>query len=179
MRNKKFTAMHTNFGAGFTLIELIVVVTVIGILSGILISIINPTRVWNRGRYAKATADMDKFVEAVTIAQLHEDMVLRQITGSSCSECTCRTTDLRNSAGDCYTDWIDARNAVDTATAGQVDLSQIDRDPWGSPYVLNENEGESATSPCVRDIIRTVGPDGLYGTSDDKSITIPFYDCSD
>ncbi len=166
---------------GFTLIELLIVIVVIGILSGVLISVIDPVRIYNRGRYAKATADMNKFISAVEIARVNTGLTLRQITGKNCTAClnSCNVaTDLRNNTGACYNNWIAARDAVQNAAGGQVDLSSITRDPWGSPYLLDENEGEYDFDPCRRDSIFTAGIDGAPGGSDEQVMLIPFYNCS-
>jgi hypothetical protein len=50
------------------------------------------------------------------------------------------------------------------------------RDPWGSPFLLNENEGEVGLPPCSPDIITSVGHDGIHGTADDIAIEVaPFF----
>jgi prepilin-type N-terminal cleavage/methylation domain-containing protein len=45
---------------GFTLIELLIVIVIIGILAGVLVSVINPERQQNRARDANVTATMNK-----------------------------------------------------------------------------------------------------------------------
>jgi prepilin-type N-terminal cleavage/methylation domain-containing protein len=180
MRYKKIANIlkTSNTNLGFTLIELLIVIVIIGILSGILVSVIDPVKMYNKGKYAKAQAGMDKFIGAVTMAQVQTGLRLGSMTGTWCSSCTgCSGIDLRDSTGQCYTNWISARDAVSNTIAGQVDLSTLARDPWGSPYLLNENEGEIPANPCVYDSVTTAGPDGYYGTSDDQVYTIPFSSC--
>jgi len=47
------------------------------------------------------------------------------------------------------------------------------RDPWGSPYGLDENEREGGPTDCRLDTIRSAGPDGLLYTGDDQGYVIP------
>jgi len=35
-------------------------------------------------------------------------------------------------------------------------LTHLELDPWGSPYVLDENEGEGGAANCSRDNFRSV-----------------------
>ena len=47
------------------------------------------------------------------------------------------------------------------------------RDPWGSPYTLDENEREGGPTDCRLDTIRSAGPDGIWGNSDDGGYAVP------
>ena len=48
------------------------------------------------------------------------------------------------------------------------------RDPWGSPYCFDANQGESGPASCTTvDGFRSVGPDGVYGTADDIVVDVP------
>ncbi|HDQ88605.1 MAG TPA: hypothetical protein ENN92_00430 [candidate division WWE3 bacterium] len=120
---------------------------------------------------------MTKFIGAVEVVRVNTGLQLGRITNVWCSSCGVCDGDLRESSGTCYTNWIAARDAVNTAGQGQVDLNSINRDPWGSPYLLDESEGDPSEASCVYDTISSAGPDGISGTSDDISFTIPFYSC--
>ena len=52
---------------GFTLIELLIVVSVIGILSGLIISVINPTKLRARARDSQRIADLKKIQTALEL----------------------------------------------------------------------------------------------------------------
>ncbi|MBU1557376.1 prepilin-type N-terminal cleavage/methylation domain-containing protein [Patescibacteria group bacterium] len=162
-----------NKNKGFTLIELMVVIAIIGLLSSVVLASLTSAR--NRARYTKTQVEIRDFIKAVIIARGETPTTLLGITGSGCSGCSCRTGDIRNIAetSSCYLGWfnalVDVQNATDGVVAG---LDRMTRDPWGSPYVLDENQGESGN--CTRlDNIRTVGADGTFGTSDDQSYSIP------
>jgi prepilin-type N-terminal cleavage/methylation domain-containing protein len=55
VRNKKI-----NSQSGFTLVELLIVIVIIGILAGVVIGILNPVQQQNRARDAAARAQIDK-----------------------------------------------------------------------------------------------------------------------
>lgn len=161
---------------GFTLIELLVVISIIALLSSIVMSSLTTAR--NRARTAKAQAEMTQFAKAVTVAQGESGKTLLSITGSGCSECNeCRSgINLKNTSGACYTGWINVITTVQANTNGIVSgLTNMTRDPWGSPYTVDENQGEGGAGACsVVDSFRSVGPDGIWGNADDiMSVAIP------
>ncbi|MFH0906633.1 MAG: hypothetical protein V1829_00015 [bacterium] len=62
------------------------------------------------------------------------------------------------------------QNATDVTASG-IDL--MTRDPWGSPYGLDENEKEFGPTDCRKDDLRSAGPDGFLYNSDDQAYAIP------
>ncbi|MFA5184454.1 MAG: type II secretion system protein [Patescibacteria group bacterium] len=164
---------------GFTLIELLVVIAIIGLLSTISILALNSSR--HRAKIAAVQSDISQFMRAVAIAQGETNKVLLQITGSGCSICTgaCGGSyggvrDLRNvpESDTCYVRWITDLNNIEIASGGiALGVNKLKRDPWGSPYLLDENECEGGGTWA--DTIRSAGPDGLWPSSDDIAFTIP------
>lgn len=165
--------MNNNNKKGFTLIELLIVISIIGILASIVLVSLNTAR--EKAQAAEAKSQIKSFISAVELARASSDKTLRQITGSGWSANGCPGgISLINMTGGCFPRWRQALQRVYAAN-GEVYVPSLERDPWGSPYVLDENEGEVASNPCRKDNIRSAGPDGVRSTADDIIVLIPFY----
>jgi prepilin-type N-terminal cleavage/methylation domain-containing protein len=164
-----------NTSKAFTLIELLVVIAIIGLLSSVVLASVNSAR--EKAQYAAARVEMEQFIKAAIIAQGEVGGVLEDITGSYCTGCvtSCRPNDMRGvpETHACFVGWENVRSLIQNATDGSIEgLERMDRDPWGSPYYFDENEGEGGNCNN-RDTIRTLGPDGVYNTGDELVISIP------
>jgi len=158
---------------GFTLIELLVVVAIIGLLATLSIVALNTAR--DQSRKAKTNADLSRLIDAIIMAQGENGKTLLKITGSNCSDCGCRgigsITNI-SAASSCYLSWQNVVLKISEECGGLFEgIKKITRDPWGSPYLLDENEGESGG--CGSDSLKSAGPDGLWGTFDDISRLVP------
>jgi hypothetical protein len=80
---------------------------------------------------------------------------------------------MRNSTEECFTDWQTALIRIEAETNGAVAnaVQRYLRDPWGSPYDLDENEREFGPTDCRLDTFRSFGPDGIRNTIDDVNLT--------
>lgn len=162
---------------GFTLIELLVVIAIIGVLSSVVLVAVADIR--ENSKAAAAQVELKEIERAIVIAQGEERQALRWITNSNCSDCSCRATrldglsDMRNIPDTdlCYTRWQSALQNILAGTGGVVSGLNLLRDPWGSPYMLDENEEEA--TPCRKDELRSAGPDGVRGSGDDIVVIIP------
>jgi len=173
MKNKSFpNTILYNQNCGFTLIEVLVVISIIGFMMSTVTATVSGAR--NKGNYAKARVEIDLFMKASSIAQGESAKRLSEITTNDCSACVC-SGDLRNisSSNSCYVNWSNALTAIQNSTNGLVANLKMTRDPWGSPYLLDENEREGGPADCRSDTITTAGPDGQSGTGDDMGFLIP------
>lgn len=176
------------------MIELLVVVSGIALLMSIISGSVIDAQV--KSKYSVAKKEMEQIQAMVVLAKLNSSQTLRSITGSGCTGCPCGLdgsgggedsggfimggingraaghevlwansdpTDTR-----CHDDWESA--LVNIKTAAQLGDPTDDRwlrDPWGSPYILDENEGENPADPCRQDRIISAGFDGIMANWDD------------
>lgn len=171
-------------GNGFTLIELLISIAIIGILTSIVFAAVNNARI--KAQYAKAQAELEQFRNVAIMAQGESGKRLQDITGNNYSMGTCTGgRDLRNipDSDQCYIDWINALTKIQDAAGGVMGLERLTRDPWGSPYLLDENEREGGQTDCRLDTIYSAGFDGIMWNpldySNDRSFFIlPLTPCS-
>jgi prepilin-type N-terminal cleavage/methylation domain-containing protein len=162
---------------GFTLIELLVVISIIGFLATAVLVGLSYAR--GRAKITSANADLTQILKIIAAAQVTSSKSLIQITGSGCSDCSCRdgTSKINLPTTDaCYIAWVNAITNISNASGGIGGTLAFQnlRDPWGSPYGLDENEGESGPSDCRYDTLRSYGPDGIPYNSDDISVNVPW-----
>jgi prepilin-type N-terminal cleavage/methylation domain-containing protein len=128
---------------GFTIVELLIVIVVIGILAAITIVAYNG--VTQRAQEAKISSDVANLVKAVIAARTTTGKTLNGITGSygTAGSCAAKAsgTDLGTLAktDSCWTDYLRALSLI--TDAGGVNVNNL-VDPWGRPYLIDENEGE-------------------------------------
>ncbi len=164
---------------GFTLVELLVVIVIIGILGTL--SVYTLSSYFDRARRAKVEAEASSLIRAIKMARTLRDGPLFYITSKGCSDCSCRTGEEINTLADGHACIVNMKAAFELiATQANMDLGSEDmRDPWGSVYLIDENEGEySGVDYCRKDNFRSAGPDAILGNADDIVLTdtISFYD---
>jgi prepilin-type N-terminal cleavage/methylation domain-containing protein len=156
---------------GFTLLELLVVISIIGTLASVVLASLNTSR--EKAQYAAARTEMRQISQAVVAAQIESNQTIIQMTGSGCSGCSCRDSSGGVESSGCINNWQTARTAI-SAIDSLSNINGFDTDPWGSSYMLDENEGEFSSNPCRRDILRSAGADRMSPSGDDLAIYLPF-----
>jgi prepilin-type N-terminal cleavage/methylation domain-containing protein len=132
---------------GFTIVELLIVIVVIGILAAITIVAYNGIQ--DRARTAQINADMQSLDKATRAARLLSNGALRYVTLSAATGSACwgkpDGTDLAAlpKTDGCWTSYLSALDKIST-TSG-VNVRNL-VDPWGRPYYMDENEEEPAGS---------------------------------
>ena len=137
---------------GFTIVELLIVIVVIAILAAI--SVVAYTGVQDRARQSKVRSDIAQLTRAIVLARESQSKVLGDITGSYGSGQPCWNkasgTDLAAlpTSDNC---WVRYNSFLATVSdASGVNVRSI-VDPWGRPYLIDENEAETAT--CYKDTV--------------------------
>ena len=137
---------------GFTIVELLIVIVIIAILAAI--SIVAYTGVQERSQKSKVQSDAAQIIKAITLAREQESKPLKDITGQTYTASACTNqatgTNLANLARThaCWTAYLAALDAISNASG--MDVRNI-VDPWGSPYHIDENEGDGGGT--VKDTI--------------------------
>ncbi len=134
---------------GFTIVELLIVIVIIGILASLVIVVYNGIQ--QRANDASRNADLSTYLKAITAARVNTNQSLVQITGSGWSIGNCTSAGNNPSATEpkdlpkTHGCWI--RYYTDLTNIGNaalIDLSDLrDGDPRGNPYTFDQNEGES------------------------------------
>lgn len=140
---------------GFTIVELLIVVVVIGILAAIVT--VAYTGIQDRANSSKRDADMAQYYKAILAARVSTGQNLRTITGSSYSIGRCISASYNPSAIEprdlpkshvCWTQYYDNLDKIGTAAG--MNLSALrDGDSRGNPYSFDENEGEGGNCAAL------------------------------
>lgn len=131
-----------------------ITVAIIGTLASVALPNYNAFTL--RTRITSTISTLITFRNAIISNREVENKALVDITGTTCSRCDFAIIGAH--AGT----W-----ATPSATAernySRAGLLGVVKDPWGWPYLLDENEHEWATDDCRMDTITSVGADGISG----------------
>lgn len=142
-------AKHKQY-AGFTIVELLIVIVVISILAAITVVAYNGIQA--RAKAASRDSDIALINRAILAARINtgKTTVATTVTGMTSYNCQRVAGNpglvepklLNNTSHQC---WIDWRSSLDKlAVASGMNLTSLYKgDPDGNPYYLNENEGEN------------------------------------
>lgn len=159
----------------FTLIELLIVIAIIGILASIiLVSLRNAIE---RARYARVQQELGQLSKAVSIAKITTGKYLWQISDVYTYRSCVGAGDLRNIpiTSPCYLAWQTTLEKIEDILGDPGALTVLKRDPWGSPYLIDENEGENGETDCRHDVVFTAGPNGLIDEDSPGSDDYPVF----
>jgi len=134
---------------GFTIVELLIVIVVIGILAAITIVAYNGVQ--DRAKISKRDTDLSQIEKAIQLARVNTGNTTVGITGTGMSTFGCIVAGGNTSGAEprtlpktnaCWTQYYNFLTTIGNASG--MNLSSLrDGDSSGNPYYINENEGES------------------------------------
>lgn len=170
--------MTRKYSNGFTIVELLIVIVVIGILAAITVVAYNGIQ--QRANNAKIASDLAQIQKAIITARANRESPLFVIYPNGAPEGSCIAkasgTDLAAlpKTDSCWTGYTNFLTAV--SDASYININNI-ADPWGRPYYVNPNEDENTTTHvCLKDQIGTYSQPFVKSTS--NVINIPIYKTS-
>lgn len=168
---------------GFTIVELLVVIVVLGVIATI--AAMSYGAIQEKTRQKKIDTDLKTIISAVRTARSNTGKNLKDITGSlyTASPCVAKPngTDLATlpASDPCISSYKAALDAIAAASGTTLDDNM--RDPWGRPYLIDENEGELGN--CYKDTVvafaRPLNGSQRYPTTPGNNVPLgSFGNCS-
>lgn len=157
---------------GFTIVELLIVIVVIAILAAV--TIMSYNGITARAQQSKIAEDMANLQKAIVVARENTGKTMTGITNRTYTAGTCTAksagTDLASldRADYCWTDYLSTLDKISTASG--ISVRQL-VDPWGRPYLIDENESENGN--CSNRDMVGVFSRPLNGSSHANEIRIP------
>jgi prepilin-type N-terminal cleavage/methylation domain-containing protein len=159
----------------FTLVELLVTIGILAILTAAVVIVLNPAKMLNDARVKTTKTNLTQLVRLINTVKGFSNKTLKDITLSGCSSCACGNTQPMDEIPQCVTNWENAVRRIEAeGVSGNIisNMNGFAKDPWGAPYILDENEGEGGSSDCRRDMLLSAGPDRISSTADDIRVPI-------
>ena len=160
----------------YVLREPLKVLLVLGLVVPVVLIGVNNLRESSRQRSVET--ELPQLVERIKKARVGSNLVLGEMTGDFYSDgnAKCRKgQSLRSLAAD------DACIVGMTAQWQKLGFEDLPRDPWGSPYLFDENEMEGGGCEAGRyDVVFSAGPNGIDEAdvwNDDVHMLVPPFKC--
>jgi prepilin-type N-terminal cleavage/methylation domain-containing protein len=163
---RRTTASLPGVAAGFTIVELLIVIVVIGILAAIVVVAYNGIQ--EQARSASRDSDVAQYYKAIEAARINSGQLLRDVTGSVYSMGSCNNTSSNPSGTEpkdlpkshaCWVRYYSNLSTIGAAAGMNLDSLRTG-DARGNPYMLDENEGEN----CNPDRLYTYNGSGITYT---------------
>lgn len=145
-------------GPGFTLMEMLVVMAIIGILSSLLITGVMAAR--GRGKIAETKAFIDRLSLFIKQYEIDHGDYPSGAGGAASAEALHKALTSAKWPG---AHEFTAREAGDTDGNGELEII----DAWGGPISYHHNRSYSGPPRATTFRLISKGPDGVQGTNDD------------
>lgn len=162
---------HADREGGFSLIEILVVVLIIGILAAIAVPMFLNQR--QAANAASQKSDMKQLTSAISMLQTKKPNTIYAVTNDpwSFNECSGPTQDPAKLDPN-HGCWVKYRNVLKSiSTASGINVDNL-IDPYGRPYYINPNELEQSPTDCRNDIIG-YWDSNYNGTLPQNNFTLP------
>jgi len=80
---EEMTKLNKRNEKGFTLVELLIVIAIIGVLAGAILIVINPAQLLAKSRDSQRLQDLDSLNKAITLAIAEQEITITTTTGNS------------------------------------------------------------------------------------------------
>lgn len=171
---------------GFTLVEISAAIVVISILATLVT--IGYTQAHKDSLRNLAQKELLGLKEAIVIARTKSDQTFMDITGSTYTAGGCFLDNPSNNLGlvaprelpqthVCWTDYVAVIEQLESITGKNLENIK-DGDPYGNPYIIDENEMEFAWHLCRHDYIGLMEETGgtvWFPTSTDDYMNIQMF----
>jgi type II secretion system protein G len=147
--------MLANKKSGFTIVELLIVIVVIGILAAIVVVAYNG--ITQQAKVSQANSELSNFKRAM--------LAYKATTGELPP--VGDSWNYNTDPPDCAR-FNAAINALSTAGYTGFDST----DPWGNCWGYDDNDCNTSSLVGATTTIKSVGPDGANGNSDDVSLLV-------
>lgn len=173
------TLMVTRKQTGFTIVELLIVIVVIGVLAAITVVAYNGIQ--QRAINSKRDVDLGSYIKAMKLARINAGTSLRYVTLNTWSVGACAASsgnpgniepkDLPKTHL-CWVRYYDNIDRIAAASGANLESLKVG-DSRGNPYMIDENQNE--TGACATDRIYTFNGNGTAAYS--EYLALPPYEC--
>ena len=158
MKNFKLNSQE-----GFSLVELMTVVAIMGTLAAVAV----PRFSSSSDKVKQTQVQTDTLVASTAVSSMHLNLksVIQSFQATNASPGNCVACAQGWQVGTSPSTW--GNIAAGDAAWRALGYPKTPLDPWGEPYILDDNDGEFGERDCRYDAIYSAGPDRKFAGAGD------------